>query len=149
MPFIVGNHKVGPAFGTKAQGRDGDPDNARGFVSLHTDPRRTFVKKRLALVLAGAAAMSTLGMLAAQADGVVHVNTPIGTLDADPSTGIIADGASTNPAPLDGYLIVDQNGVVTCGDGTADQPFDDAGVANPEFVSSGTCNPSVPPPPVG
>jgi len=112
------------------------------------------VKKRLALVLAGAAAMSTLGVLAAHADGVVHVNTPVGTADADPSTGIQLDGNSTNPDPLDGYIIIDQNGTVSCSDEGG--PFNDDGTSknadtdpNNDFTAPGTCNPTLPPPPVG
>jgi len=97
------------------------------------------VKKRLALVLAGAAAMSTLGLFAAHAD---VVNTPIGNANVDPASGVTLDGNSQNPDPLDGYLILHADGTVSCGDEGG--PYNDDGSVNDEFEDPGTCNPTLP-----
>ena len=111
------------------------------------------MKKRLALVLAAAAAMGSLSVVAANADALV--NTPIGSANVDPATGITLDGNSTNPDPLDGYLIITPDGTVHCSDQGG--PYNDNGTDDPSWnadPSQGNdlapgCNPTLPPPPVG
>jgi len=100
------------------------------------------VKKRLSLVLAAAAAMGSLSVVAAHADALI--NTPLGNANVDPSSGLTLDGNSSNPDPLDGYVIVHPDGTVSCADEGG--PYNDNGTDNAEFVDPGTCNPQ---PPVG
>jgi len=110
------------------------------------------VKKRLALVLAGAAAMGGLSIVAANANALV--NTPVGNANVDPASHdtVVLDGNSDNPDPLDGYLIVhadtmsiscsDQGGPYN-NDGSEDESWNQ-GVGNDD---PGTCNPPAPPAP--
>jgi hypothetical protein len=94
------------------------------------------MKKHLALVLAGAAAMGTFGLHAAIADDTLRQTTPAGTVailgGGSEYYEIWVDGASTNPDPLDGYVAVHSDGDVFCSfDGG---PFLDDGTDNPDYI---------------
>jgi len=91
------------------------------------------MKKRLALVLAGAAAFGSLGIHAALADG-----TPAGPVIVGIEGGggddyeIWIDGASTNADPFQGYAAVHSDGDVFCStDNTG--PYNDDGTMNEDF----------------
>jgi len=94
------------------------------------------MKKRLALVLAGTAALSALGMTGAMADS--HRLTVPGTGTVAVEGGgeedyeLWLDGASTNPGPLSGYVAVHSDGDVFCSDHGG--PFLDDGTDDPNFV---------------
>ena len=103
------------------------------------------MKKRLVLVLAAASAMGSLGMFAAHADQVTTKGLPTdavgyATVDTDGARTVTLDGAQSNPDPLGGYLIINSDGSVDCGDNAAVQPDD----TDPNHTFQHGCNPSVP-----
>jgi len=105
------------------------------------------LKRRLALVLAGAAGLSTFG-LGGAAYAKATITTPLGSGNVG-SGGITLDGNSGNPNRLAGYVIIHSDGSVSC-DSTGG-PYNDDGsdrVDDPStpqdegFHDPGTCSPS-------
>src|SRR5207248_3205699 len=95
----------------------------------------SFMRHRLAIILASTAAMGSLGIVGARASGGDALLTVPGySINVDPTSDqtVVVDGHTDQGEPMSGYAVVHRSGRVTCGE-HGDGPYNDDGTARSDW----------------